>query len=179
MIKKILPIVLSLCLILGVSASAANTADNSGQSEAVQDMVPPGGGGRPGGGGMGGRGGMGGAPMGEMPNGEMPEGEMPEMSNGEMPEMPEDGAEMPQTDVNAGEENPQSATGGGNRMQRGEYGGAMDGSMQVSTGNENTETEKSALSVTDFIKTYSTPITSVILLIFAFIFVIFYKRKRY
>lgn len=67
-----------------------------------------------------------------------------------------------------------------------EKGGGMPEGMQFPGGNgfpgmENqTETEGSQQAgFTGFLKTYSTPITSVILLFLAFLFVVFYKRKHY
>lgn len=50
------------------------------------------------------------------------------------------------------------------------------GDMQDTNQDIHAEQETSFLG---FVKTYSTPITSVILLFLAFIFVIFYRRKNY
>ena len=94
-----------------------------------------------------------GMPQGEMPRGEMPQGAPPEMQG-----------EMPQGVV--AEEVP---------AQNGEV------PMQMPWGNrdmQNTETVQET-GIKGFLKTYATPVISVILLILAFIFVVFYKRKRY
>lgn len=54
--------------------------------------------------------------------------------------------------------------------------GRFSGNMQNPNQNTKTEQETGFLG---FVKTYSTPITSVVLLILAFFFVIFYRRKNY
>lgn len=103
-----------------------------------------------------------GGPMpGQVPEGmegQMPEG-FPGGENGEMPEGFPAGM--------------QGGFPGG--MQGGFPGGMMGGQNAEETLSQG-ETQKSAW---DFIREYATPIISVILLAFAFIFVIFYKRKRY
>ena len=47
------------------------------------------------------------------------------------------------------------------------------------TDQEQNAEEKAENIILTFVKTYSTPIISVVLLAFAFVFVIFYKRKSY
>jgi len=69
------------------------------------------------------------------------------------------------------EENPQFE----GRMPAG-MKGDFSGSMQKNSAQ--TE-EAETMSFWEFVKTYSTPIASVILLALAFIFVIFYRRKNY
>ena len=54
--------------------------------------------------------------------------------------------------------------------------GSFPGNIQ--NPNQNTKTEQE-IGFWGFVKAYSTPITSVILLALAFIFVIFYRRKNY
>lgn len=127
MIKKVIPIILSLCLIFSISIMAANTNDNSNTDTTVaaQNMHIR----------------NGGTHYGEQ--GSM--GTPPQMQNGEMP---------------------QSGIGGGQ---------APDG---MPNNTQNTEAEQSEGFI-GVIKTYPTPITSVILLILAFVFVFFYKRKQY
>ena len=62
------------------------------------------------------------------------------------------------------------------------FGGGIPGGMGGFSGNmqsgQNTEVQQPA-GFLGFVKTYSTPITSVVLLGLAFIFVIFYRRKNY
>ncbi|MBQ6846126.1 MAG: hypothetical protein IJO61_03245 [Oscillospiraceae bacterium] len=135
MIKKILPIILCLILVFGISASAANTqgdtpAENSHATEEMPNRQ-----GRPQGGGRGNMGMPPNMPSGEAPP-ELPEGMTPpEMPNGEMP-------------------------------------------PGMTDQEQNTE-EKAENIILTFVKMYSTPIISVVLLAFAFVFVIFYKRKSY
>lgn len=167
---------------------ATNSTDNSNtQTPAVSEEMPMQGGGRQGGG----RGGMG-MPRGDaMPNGEappaMPEGEMP---TGEMTPPQDNGnaeIENGQQTQPSNSENKQDTTTdttneNSNRMQRGGMGGGMGGMNGGMPGNtQNTENAETVSQggILDFIKTYSTPITSVILLALAFVFVIFYKRKTY
>ena len=134
MFKKVITVVLSLCLISGISVMAENAVNNipeNGAAEQVQDMNP--------------------APPQSENNAKIPDdGEMqnpdfpPDMQNGEMPFGDMEGfpGDMP------------------------DFGGW-------------TTQEEQPMSFMSFLKTYSTPVTSIILLIFAFIFVIFYKRKNY
>ena len=189
MIKRIIPIILCLILVFSISVSATNTtedtiAENSQATEEFPQRQ-----GRPQGGG---RGNMGTPP--EMPNGEMPpelpEGMTPpEMPNGEMP---------PQMNGQANAENQQQSgqsSSGSNaengtateenansdRIQRGEGNmGGFRGEMPPGmTEQEQSTEEKAENKILTFVKTYSTPIISVVLLAFAFVFVIFYKRKSY
>ena len=104
----------------------------------------------------GGRGGMGGM---QPPNGERP----PMPADGEMPQRPEG-----ETTADKETEMPQGGMGG-----RGSFGGMMQ------PGQNTPETESTPMTFTGFLKEYQTPIISVILLALAFVFVIFYKRKRF
>ena len=132
MLKKVIPIVLTLCLMLGVSVMAENTNPiNDANAPEISEQMPNGAPESPQGGGDN----MGMPPMGDMQNGGM---SRQGMNNGQMP----DGRFM---------------------------GNNFNGQTQ----------EAEPMTFLDFVKTYSTPITSVILLAFAFVFVIFYRRKNY
>ncbi len=174
MIKKIIPIILCLSLIFGIGAYAANTDESGSDTAAVEQEMPAGdmqgGGGR---GGMGG-GGRGGAPA-DMQGGD-----------GEMSTPPTDmqGGEMgtPPDDAQGADGETATPPDNGDMQGGGEMQGGMGGGMPDDAQNADmTETEESSSSmgILEFIETYQTPIIAVILLIAAFIFVIFYKRKRY
>ena len=80
-------------------------------------------------------------------------------------------------------EQPQGGRGGMGIPPEGMNRGQMPEGMEESLGNMqndnmNTQVEQPT-DFLSFVKTYSTPITSVILLVLAFIFVIFYRRKNY
>ncbi len=62
-----------------------------------------------------------------------------------------------------------------NREAMGELSGKMPPDMEIQE--EGEQAPKS--EILEFVKEYSTPIISVVLLSFAFVFVIFYKRKSY
>ena len=208
MLKKVIPIVLALCLIFGMSAMAENTsAVTDGSAAGASQQMPQGE--RP----QGGRGNMGMPPGGDMqgrtppnmPNGEMPQGEFTPPEGFNPPEgftPPQNAGEFtpPQNGVN---QNPETATPPANdgavtenqqTQENGEesnqtqggnspFGGQMpegmggfSGNMQNFNGQTQDDVPKGFLG---FVKTYSTPITSVVLLGLAFIFVIFYRRKNY
>ena len=215
MLKKVITIVVVLCLIFSTGAIAENTSEATVDTapEASQQM-PQGErpqGERP----QGGRGNMGMPPSGDMnrktppnmPNGEMPQGEFtpPEgftPPSGEFtPPQNSGGFTPPQnnTDANGKEavtppandsavtENKQiqetdeeSNQGSDDDKQ---FGGLMPGDMGGFSGNAqnfNGQTqEEQPKGFLGFVKTYSTPITSVVLLGLAFIFVIFYRKKNY
>lgn len=59
------------------------------------------------------------------------------------------------------------------RGMRGEF------SENMSDRGTDAESGSSPMTFAGFLKEYSTPVTSVVLLALAFVFVIFYKRKRY
>lgn len=208
MLKKVIPIVVVLCLIFGISAMAENTsAVTDGSAAGASQQMPQGE--RP----QGGRGNMGMPPSGDMqgrtpsnmPNGEMPQGEFtppegftppngeftppqnagefaPPQSNANNTETP-----VPKTDTGITEENQQTQENGeeSNQFPGGnqQFGGQMPGGMGGFPGNMqnfNGQTQEDApKGFLGFVKTYSTPITSVVFLGLAFIFVIFYRRKNY
>lgn len=195
MIKRIIPIILCLILVFSISVSATNTtedtiAENSQATEEFPQRQ-----GRPQGGG---RGNMGTPP--EMPNGEMP----PDLPEGMAPpemqsrENQDEGNVSPQINGQANAENQQqsgqsssgsnaentTATEGNtnpNAIGRGEgeMGGFRGEMPPGMTEQEQKTEEKAENKILIFVKTYSTPIISVVLLAFAFLFVIFYKRKSY
>ncbi len=188
MLKKIIPIAIALCLIFSISVMAENTsAVTDGTASGASQQMPQGE--HP----QGGRGNMGMHPSGDMqgrtppnmPNGEMPQGEFTPPQNA----VKANGTEATEPNADAGitEENQQTQengeesnqTQGGNQQFGGQVPGGMGGfpgNMQNFNGQTQEEQPKGFLG---FAKTYSTPITSVVLLGFAFIFVIFYRRKNY
>ncbi len=198
MLKKVIPIVLMLCLLFSISVMAENEnpiseenvpevsqqipqdAEELPQGEESNTGMPP-------------SGDMQGRTPPNMPNGEMP----PEgMNRGQRPQRnftpPQNAGEFtppqntdatnteataPQTKSNESSEN--SQVPGGNHQ----FGGQMPGGMggfpdNMQNFNEQTH-EEVPMAFLGFVKTYSTPITSVILLALAFVFVIFYRRKNY
>ena len=201
MFKKVIPIVISLCLIFSISVMAENTsAVTDGSAAGASQQMPQGE--RT----QGGRGNMGTPPSGamqgrtppNMPNGEMPQGEFtppegftPPQNAGEFapPESSKNNAEAvtPPANENVTTENKQTQENGeeSNQTQGGnqQFGGQMPGGMGGFPGNMqnfNGQTQEDApKGFLGFVKTYSTPITSVVLLGLAFIFVIFYRRKNY
>ena len=171
MIKKILPIILCLILVFGISVSAANTqgdtpTENNQTTEEMPNRQE-----RPQGGG---RGNMGIPP-------EMPNGEMPPQINGQA--NAENQQQSGQSSSGSNAENGTATEENANpdRIQRGEGNmGGFRGEMPPGmTEQEQSTEEKAENKILTFVKTYSTPIISVVLLAFAFVFVIFYKRKSY
>ncbi len=188
--KKVISIVLALCLMFSISVMAEN--ENPVSEETVPEVsqqLPQGAEERP----QGGRGNMGMPPSGEMPT----RGTPPNMPNGKMPpegmnrdQRPQGELAPPQNnDINNNDEIATSQDGdtstenpqvpGGNPQ----FGGQMPGGMGGFSGNMqnfNRQTQEEVpMTFLGFVKTYSTPITSVILLALAFVFVIFYRRKNY
>ena len=171
MIKKILPIILCLILVFGISVSATNTqgdtpTENNQTTEEMPNRQE-----RPQGGGRGN--------MGMPPN--MPNGEMPPQMNGQA--NAENQQQSGQTGSGSNAENDTATEENTNpdRIQRGEGNmGGFRGEMPpgMTEQEQNTE-EKTENKILTFVKTYTTPIISVVLLAFAFLFVIFYKRKSY
>lgn len=109
---------------------------------------------------------------------QMPQGERPQGGRANMG-MPPGGDMQGRTppDMPNGEQSGQAQDG--NRQFGGQMPGGMGGfpgNVQNFNGQTQEEQPKGFLG---FVKTYSTPITSVILLALAFIFVIFYRRKNY
>ena len=98
----------------------------------------------------------------------MPSGEMPPMANGEIPETPRTPNE------NNTPENWQRPNGNMEFGGRGPFGrGFNENEMQ------NPTQEVGLKEEVNFFEEYFTPILSVVLLVLAFIFVIFYKKKSY
>ena len=199
MLKKVIPIVILLCLIFSISVIAENEMPASEDTVTeVLEQMPQGAEERP----QGVRRNMGTPPSGDMqgrtpptmPNGEFPrEG----MNRGQKPSgefTPPQNAEVdsavnvPQSTPAAKEtaENTTSTDEQNNHdtEENPQFEGRMPGGMQGGfPGNmqNNNQQTKDAEPMTfwGFVKTYSTPIASVILLALAFIFVIFYRRKNY
>lgn len=197
MIKKVAPIVAVLCLIFSISAMAENTSTvTDGSDISVSQQMPQGELQQ------GVRGNMGTPPSGDMqgrtpptmPNGKIPRegmnrGQKPsgevtppqntEFGNTEkvsqststVEESAENETSTDEQNNHNTEENPQFE----GRMPGGMQGG-FPGNMQSNSGQTQ---EAEPMTFGSFVKTYSTPITSVILLALAFIFVIFYRRKNY
>ena len=189
MIKKVLPIILCLIFVFGISVSAANTqgdtpTENSQTTEEMPNCQE-----RPQGGGRGNMGMPPNMPSGEAPP-ELPEGMTPpEMPNGEMPPQmngqanAENQQQSGQSSSGSNAENGTASEENANpdRIQRGEGNmGGFRGEMPPGmTEQEQSTEEKAENKILTFVKTYSTPIISVVLLALAFVFVIFYKRKTY
>lgn len=166
MLKKVIITLLSLCLLFIISITAAGET----QQRTGRDAMPP---------------------MHENPSGNFapPEGFAP--SDGEFipPQGEESGnaeATDPQTDTDITEEEqlvPENGEKSG-QTQSGNspFGGGIPEGMEGFPGNmqgaQNTDVQQTT-GFLGFVKTYSTPITSVVLLGLAFIFVTFYKRKNY
>ena len=182
MLKKIIPVILSLTFLFNICAAAQVESPDAvtAPTESVQDFSAgapentapqtdtqtsgASQGTRPGRGNMQGFGGQ----M-QLGNGQMPsaDGQMPS-SDGQMPSF---GGQMPSFDGQMPSADGQRPSFGGNGgMNR------FPGNMQGSNQNTQAETEAGFMS---FVKTNFTPILSVILLFFAFIFVILYKRKKF
>ena len=194
MLKKVIGLVILLCLTLNISVMAENTVQQTMPD--VSQNMPRGGGERK----SGGRSGM--PPMGDrqgrgtppsMPNGEMPSGDFVPPSGDFVPPSgdfvpPENGtadnntkAIPPQTDAGVSAENPQSAD---NMMgENPPFGSQMPEGMEdffanMQNNNQNMQREQKT-GFWGFVKTNSTPVTSVVLLALAYVFVLLYKRKNY
>ena len=173
MIKKIIPVFLCICLSFAVICYGENTVETPENLPAPPQGAMPMEGARP--------------QMGEMP----PQGEVPAMgerpSRGEMPQgdvNPAEGASVPASPVSPetqqpteqeteNNQNPDTiteATPMENMPQQGDKGG--QGRMPAFGQNQSAESES-------FFDKYFDAIVSVILLILAYVFVIFYKRRQY
>lgn len=161
MIKKILSIILCCCLLFGINAFAENFGEEPKEQQFSEEMQKHGGGN--------------GRERGERPSGnerrEPPEGEAP-------PEMPENmNDEMtPRGDfAPPGEENGDMFRND-KKTETEENSRKADrtDNMRSLNGNGGEENE-----IVDFLKEYSTPLLSMVLLVAAFVFVVFYKRKIY
>ena len=167
MLKKVIPIVLSLCLILGISVMAEKTVGNENIPNTSSER-----------------------PMrGDFDPSKIPEGFTPPEGAFTPPQSSENDAAAeitaPKANEGATEENPQATENGEEAeqtqnlnspfdRQKPEEMGGFTGSMQ----NGNTALKRQT-GFLGFVKTYSTPITSVVLLGLAYLFVVFYKRKHY
>lgn len=151
MIKKIIPVILSLCLVLSISVYAENAQQSDDtNAPAVSEQMPTDGARQ--GGGMGGM----------RPSGG-------NFGNGERPTPPGMGNNNEQ-----GEN--QQPSGQNNSWQ----GGNQPSGQNNWPGNfsQNTATAE-PMSLLGFVSEYQTPIISLVLLALAFVFVKFYKRKNY
>lgn len=179
MLKKVITIAIALCLIFSISVMAENTSSvTDGTASGASQQMPQGE--RP----QGGRGNMGMPPSGEFTPpqnaGKFTPSQNDVKTNGTEPTEPNADAGMTeenqQTQENSEESN---QTQGGNQQFGGQMPGGMGG-FPANMQNFNGQTQEEApKGFSGFVKTYSTPITSVVLLIIAFIFVIFYRRKNY
>jgi len=111
----------------------------------------------------------------------MPNGEMPPQMNGQANAENQQQSGQPSSGSNAEngtatEENTNPDAIGRGEGNMGGFRGEMPPGM---TEQEQSTEEKTENKILTFVKTYSTPIISVILLAFAFVFVIFYKKKTY
>lgn len=179
MIKKIIPVFLCICLSFAVICYGENTVETPGNIPTPPQGVMPADGEFPQMEGM--------PPMGEMP----PQGEVPAMgerpSRGEMPQggvNPAEGSSMPTSPVSPetqqpteqeaeNNQNPDTiteATPTENMPQQED--GREQGRMPSFGQSQSVETES-------FLDKYLDAIVSVILLILAYVFVIFYKRRQY
>ena len=168
MLKKVITTLIFLCLIFSLSTMAA-TAEGGPQQGRNQGGMPP---------------------MDEMTDKELtpPEGFTPPDGEFTPPQAEESNTEttVPPSDTGATEENQKAQESnkesGQTKDERFQFDGRMPEDMGGFPGNmqrgQNTSAEQPT-GFLGFVKTYSTPITSVVLLGLAFIFVIFYRRKNY
>ncbi len=194
MVKRITIITLCIILVLGISVWATDAAEDSAVESGQTIAETPPQGERPQ---WGGRGGMPPGMSGEngerpaRPEGGMPGDQMPpDFPEGMTPpEMPGNGNVPPQTDAqkqqvdgsngNAGAIDGENGNTDNMRPNR-ENWGVFPGEVPPSMAEQmETTAEKTDNGFLTFVKTYSTPIISFVLLAFAFVFVIFYKRKNY
>ena len=195
MLKKVTGAVILLCLILCMGVVAVNAVNETVPEVQEGTFRTP----------QGGRGNMGtppsfdmqgqmpsGMPGGQMPSGDftLPEGfTPPQNAEGFMPQRSENqaaetAAPVP-SDAPAAEETPQTpdesaapgAETGGNMQFGGQMPGNMGGFSRSMQTSQNGEAQTGGFW--GFVKTYSAPVVSVLLLGLAFIFVIFYRRKNY
>ena len=187
MLKKVIPVVVVLCLIFGISAMAetATTVTDGSAGEKSQQMLQEGE--RP----QGGRGNMGMPRGGEMQGEFTPPGRVASQ-NGEL-DASQSNANTGSTEtvipsINDGvteNEQMQNNFGWSNQpqLENRQFDGQMPGGMGNFPGNMqsfNGQTQESQpKGFLGFVETYSTPIISVVLLGLAFIFIIFYRRKNY
>lgn len=169
MIRKILIIAISVFLAFAINVMAENTDINTDRGHMASDgnmrgSVPPGDDAR----------------RGEQPPEGGAPGDMP--MNGNNENNVERAREPEEHNESAvGEEN--NTNGEGIEEEKAERGGMHDRMPDRAPSDAEDTAQKQETAVTSdiisFAKTYSTPITALILLAFAFVFVLVYKRKRY
>lgn len=151
MIKKLIPIVLSLSLLFCINASAVENdkpadfhASETEENQGRRGNMPP-------------------QDMQSAP--EMRHAEnTPPQDNG-VPAQNGENFEIPENNDD-------------NNRNNNEFPPQIPGN-QNNTDENNSQNENTPNTFSDFMKSYSTPVTSVILLIFAFVFVIYYKKNQY
>ena len=164
MLKKIISTIILLCLVFGINVTAENTNNQpvpeaSVQSAQVSDEhsqdngTPP-------------------APSQNSGEFTTSQSNVPPQNN----DANTGNQTSPPSNGNISPENSQAPVN--NENFRGQMPGGMGGFPGNMQNTQNTEVQQPT-GFLGFVKTYSTPITSVFLLIFAYIFVIFYKRKNY
>ena len=199
MLKKVIPIVILLCLIFSISVIAENEMTTSEDTVTeVSEQIPQGAEERP----QGVRRNMGTPPSGDMqgrtsptmPNGktpregmnrgQKPSGEVTPPQNTEFGNTEKVSQSTPAAKETAENETSTDEQNNHNTEEKSQFEGRMPGGMQggfpgnMQNNNQHTK-DAEPMTFWGFVKTYSTPITSVILLALAFIFVIFYRRKNY
>ena len=176
MVKRIVTIIVSLSLVFSISTFATNSAGSTTTPSASEEIPMQRGGSRQG---------AEASSTEDLPQGDKSQnGEMPTMPEGEMPFGE---GTPPQNNENATagniqQEQPQNgenAQGNATLENNPPRNGMMPGDRGEMQGNAQNAEAQSKTGVLGFIQTYFTPITSVFLLILAFVFVAFYKRKRY
>jgi len=182
--------VLSACVFAETVTDEAAESTNAVEENALPQERGGFGGGRPGSGMRGGQMGEGMQPP-QMSNGEMPEGEgiqPPQMPQGDTAAedtlMPNDRAANKET-TNADSSQTQIDSSAMAETEPDFGSGDMQGRfperMPQQTDDETNQQKQSEKTNTaaGFLKEYSTPVTSIVLLALAFVFVKFYKRKTY
>lgn len=159
--------VLCFCFTFGINVLAEDFTDNTAENPPFSEEKPmqEGRGMRGGGGGMG-------EPRRDNEN--MKPGEPPEMPEGDM--KPPEFNENNDFDNSQKEENNTEIDDSFNHNEQGNMPGMRENIKEDTVNTEKNSEERGFLR---FIKTYSTPVISLILLALAFVFVIFYKRKKY
>lgn len=163
MLKKVIPIVILLCLIFSISVIAENEMPTGEDTVTeVSEQMPPKG----------------------MNRGQKPSGEITPPQNAEVdsavnvPQSTPAAKETAENTTSTDEQNNHDTEE--NPQFEGRIPGGMQGGFPDNMQNNNQQTKDAEpMTFWGFVKTYSTPIASVILLALAFIFVIFYRRKNY
>ena len=155
MFKKVILMVLALCLMFSICVTAENVNSNASDDAMVQEMPRQ---------------------RGEFDGSNMPQGGF------DPSRMPSDAPTF-EGDNQMGENSSSQENGMQTKGAPPQFGGQMPGGMGGFSGNmqnanveERTEQETGFMA---FVKEYQTPVTAMVLLILAYVFVIFYKRKHY